>query len=159
MTFCHSKSHVLCNGCLIHTAIIIFCLATRQKQSIKINHLNNHKHVLQCRHYHLLMISLTNHWKWSDRVRACPLRMNRGHSTHEVQWFTSEQNVLAKQNLWRKKQDNILYNYTPRQDREEFDSKCTKVKKINFINTQWFLPILLPVFLFLYECDANLTTE
>lgn len=36
------------NGSLIHTTIIIFCLATRQKQSIKINHLNNHKHVLQC---------------------------------------------------------------------------------------------------------------
>lgn len=36
------------NGSLIHTAIIIFCLATRQKQSIKINHLNNYKHVLQC---------------------------------------------------------------------------------------------------------------
>lgn len=36
------------NSNLIHTAIIIFCLATRQKQSIKINHLNNYKHVLQC---------------------------------------------------------------------------------------------------------------
>lgn len=35
------------NSSLIHTTII-FCLATRQKQSIKINHLNNHKHVVQC---------------------------------------------------------------------------------------------------------------
>lgn len=36
------------NSSLIHTATIIFCLATRRKQSIKINHLNNHKYVLQC---------------------------------------------------------------------------------------------------------------